>query len=104
MSTVLTQPADESQGRVRPEELFCAPKVLRRVHRHPDAPVAKSAEAAGGGELRKGPPFVAAPPRKGPQRLVAEHIGAAAHPVRKLGRLLEAGDGVIVSELHDAEG
>src|ERR1044072_2221613 len=51
ISTVLTQPADESQGLLRRHDLFGPPQVLRRVDREPEAGVPERAHPALGREV-----------------------------------------------------
>src|SRR6187551_292698 len=100
---VLTQPPNESQGRLGGHDFLGLPEILGRVHGQPEPRVAERLHASLAGELRKGRVLVIAALRQAVERLLPEDVDAAADPVRELRRLPKAGDDIVVPEVDDPE-
>src|SRR4051812_10529523 len=88
--------------RVLGEVLLGAPQVLRRVDGQPQPLVTESGQAALGGELWEGRRLVVAALGEARERLVSEHVDAAADPALDRPAFREAGD-VLSLELDHAE-
>src|SRR5207245_75711 len=83
--------------------LLGALKILRRVHRDPDALVAEAVQLSLRSERGERRLLVVAALRQTRERLVVEDVDACVHPVRESRSLAEAGDSIAVRELDDAE-
>src|ERR687892_1030650 len=101
---VLSRRVDTSQApRIQVEVLLGRAQVLGRVDRQPDALMAERTEATLGGERGEGRALVVASLGQACERLLAQHVDAAARPERQPGRLPEARDDVLPVQIDDAE-